>query len=502
MTACCLLAQLQKGRGLVVISSLDGGRFFGRLPINETRIPLTNELFNHDALHLRTCCFFRFDDHALTLGSPCVANSIRAVRILAHNARWAAKLEKKRQRREAKEVELKKQAEARKQREEEEAKRKKANPFAIAGQGAKSASGGLGRALFGADSAASNPFAAPSAQDKADEGTPAGASEQGTTVDDVAAGDSSDSDGDGDMDESEDARIAEELAVKASLNDKRAQWAEADWSRDAPAYEPPQYLNTFAEPSSSARHEDDRKRNKAEMQKLKNEGLSGNEMKGWEAEKYESMLANTDDVFERFVKRVGHNGKQVVRYEFGGVPLPFHAKGAAYEKLWPAKGAGHGSTVVSGAAFSSESAPRSTQAARDFAQKGIPPCTRCGGSRVFEMQLMPNLVNTLRPSMLQGGTDGDRGGEARSQKDAEAERRREIEEALGRKLPTAPDADGITRDKVPAARSQDTSTPQTAMRRTGLLWNTAMVFVCEADCHDESSSWAEEVVEMQSEHEA
>ena len=77
------------------------------------------------------------------------------------------------------------------------------------------------------------------------------------------------------------------------------------------------------------------------------------------------------------------------------------------------------------------------------------------------------------------------------------------EEALGHKLPNQPDADGITRDKVEpnTTEEQNGELP----RRTGLKWNTAFVFVCEKDCHQDSqgkSSWSEEVVELQYENEA
>lgn len=285
--------------------------------------------------------------------------------------------------------------------------------------------------------------------------------------------------------------MAEELAIKASIESSKAEWSDQDWSQKAPAYEPAQYLTTFAEPTSSTRTEAEQKKNKAQMQKLKQDGIQ--DVSGLEAEKYESMMANgTDAIFERFVKRVSAHGKQIVRYEFGGVPIPFHAKGKAYDKIWPSKQA-EGKTVISGQAF------KAGTSGREYSTANIPTCPKCGSKRVCEMQLMPNLVNTLRPKMLKGGNDGD---QKTGKEDAEAERRREIEEALGHKLPNQPDSDGITRDKVEQSTTEEQNGELT--RRTGLKWNTAFVFVCEKDCHQDTegkSSWSEELVELQYENE-
>lgn len=295
--------------------------------------------------------------------------------------------------------------------------------------------------------------------------------------------------------EEEDDDLAEEMAIKAAVDSTKESWSQDHWSTKAPAYIPPQYLNTFAEPSSSARAQDEKKHNKEQLQKLKQSG-GAQELKGWEAETYGSMsAAGVDDVFERFVKRVGHHPRQVVRYEFAGQPLPFHARGKTYDMLWPKNS---GATVTSGQVFAGQDAK--SPSTRPFSAKDVTPCPRCGASRVCEMQLMPNLVNVLRPNLLDGGNDGEH---TLMAADVEAERKREIEEALGRKLPNQPDADGITRDNQIEADVPIKGLP----RRTGLRWNTAFVFVCEADCHEKgdtsnAQSWHEEVVLLQYENES
>lgn len=396
--------------------------------------------------------------------------SVRAIRVLSFNARWEAKLEKRRQRQEAKAARLKKLEEERAAKEREDEARRKKNPFTSSG----TKIGSFGGGIFGNET---NPFASVTSAPK------------------EAAGEETshpvtyDHESDDESAEDEEDTLAEELAMKASIESSERQGP--DWAKEAPAYLPAQYLNTYAEPSSSARTYEESKESKAQLKKLKESGGIG-EMKGWEAERYESMMvAGIDETFERFVKRVSPHGKQVVRYEFGGIPLPFHAKGPVYNKLWVPNWPT--STTVSGQAFKNTI----KDASRVYSSDAISPCSACGSRRVFELQLMPNLVNTLRPSSIVGGQQGEEGEE---EKDAEKRKRREIEEAIGHKLPDKPDSDGITRSKP-----WKDQTPSKLASRSGLQWSTAMVFVCEKDCRGSKSSkgeiWSEEVVELQFEHE-
>ncbi|RVE71467.1 hypothetical protein OJAV_G00052170 [Oryzias javanicus] len=84
------------------------------------------------------------------------------------------------------------------------------------------------------------------------------------------------------------------------------------------------------------------------------------EESGGAAEKYEKSTAkHGDDVFSRFMKTISWCPQQVLRYCRGGRPL-----------------------------FISSPPPSMAQA--------VPRCSSCGGSRTFELQLMPALVSLLQ----------------------------------------------------------------------------------------------------------
>ncbi|ORZ34929.1 programmed cell death protein 2 [Catenaria anguillulae PL171] len=87
---------------------------------------------------------------------------------------------------------------------------------------------------------------------------------------------------------------------------------------------------------------------------------------------------------ERFVDRVEDNPSQVIRYNFGGVPLmysehqvlhlPTDEAQADAAKVAKAQGAAKGKLPV---------------------KQRLPSCPRCGGQRVYECQLMPTLLSVL-----------------------------------------------------------------------------------------------------------
>ncbi|PWN50763.1 hypothetical protein IE53DRAFT_386929 [Violaceomyces palustris] len=408
--------------------------------------------------------------------------SLKAIRVLKHNPRWAAKLEKKRLRREAREARIKEQEARAKAKAEEEERKAKINPFSS--KPTQSVGGGLGGMLFGADtfSANTNPFAPnePSAEETA------------TLNAEEEAEDDDDDDDDESVDESddEDQRLAEEMEIKAAIADKANKVS--DWVKTVSKY-PPQYISTIPEPSLSTK-EEDKKLTATQAKALKpDQEFSQEELQSFAKEGYEKMMLDgVDDVFEKFVKRVGVEGSQVVRYEFGGVPLPFHGRGSLYKKLWP-------------------KAKRSGPTSEGYNPSCIPPCPACGSSRTFEVQLMPNLVNILRAETIKKGeeqTEDDEvaasSNEDEKSLDAEAKRRAEIERYLGRKLPAQPSEDGIIRSNPSELQDSSKSLPS----RTGLIWSTAVVYVCEKDCciprqgHDsEGETWREEWIGAQFEDE-
>ncbi|XP_075045052.1 programmed cell death protein 2-like [Mixophyes fleayi] len=99
------------------------------------------------------------------------------------------------------------------------------------------------------------------------------------------------------------------------------------------------------------------------------EDLESFEGKG-EGEKYEkSDLQNRNSVFYKFLKKISPCQQQILRYSWNGTPLYMSPPDVASQPL---------------------------------------PCTRCGGKRVFEFQLMPALVSMLHGTeadlMLEFGT--------------------------------------------------------------------------------------------------
>lgn len=429
-------------------------------------------------------CLFRHASrkHADTiLSSSCTLLSIRAVRLLQHNHRWAAKLAKQKARADAAAERRKARAEAAKAREAEQAARQKINPFAAAA--APNAAGGLGGMLFGV----------PAPEPTAEAIKP---KEDAAEVSDEEDDDGSDSD-------EETSRLAEELAVKASLE---ATQRTADWASSSTYYEPALYLNTVPEPSASARRAANTKLTPAAKDAAKaasKDGVAGTVLdddaglKAWAGESYTKMMVSgVDETFERFVARVEPEARQVVRYEMGGTPLPFIASGPIFEQLWPKVKPTHVQATRPG------HAPPTTGGGRSYDASQVPACPACGGKRTFEVQLMPNLVNLLKPTLIQGVEEADAAA-LPSTGSADDRRRREIERALGRKLPREPDADGITRPAPQQSDAEKEEEARAMQARTGLNFATALVYVCEKDCcvpredGEANETWREEWVGLQ-----
>ena len=95
---------------------------------------------------------------------------------------------------------------------------------------------------------------------------------------------------------------------------------------------------------------------------------------------------------------------------------------------------------------------------RVYDASSVPRCSACGSRRVFECQLMPNLINVLRPSW---GAD--------SKKLTDSERRAAVKRELAG-------------DDKEAKR--------------GLEWGTCLVYSCEKDCSGDGC-WKEEAVYVQ-----
>ncbi|KAJ7180460.1 programmed cell death protein 2 [Mycena filopes] len=329
--------------------------------------------------------------------------SLRAWRGLRHNDEYAAKLEKKL---------------AKKKATPPEKSAPKVNPFS-AGAANLSSPFGLGVQIFG-DSPASAP--SPSPADALDE---TGDAESDTASDDD-----------------------ELLTALAAATLEESPW------RSAPSY-PPLYLSTCSE-YLPAQPKLKLPPGVQVVDSLDDVGKGSKDV-SWIAEAYENSL-DVDQVFERFTKRVGFEGDQCVRYELDGTPLPY-ASDSVLDSLFPLPPAPL--LPVTKAAFTVV-----PPAKRTYNPASIPPCPVCKSKRVFECQLMPNLINVLRT--------GD--AEDKRKKLTDEERHKLVEQELK---------------------------GGSSVGRRGMEWGTCLIFSCSKDCSltDDGKaareSWREEAVLVQ-----
>ncbi|EJT96578.1 hypothetical protein DACRYDRAFT_120009 [Dacryopinax primogenitus] len=173
----------------------------------------------------------------------------------------------------------------------------------------------------------------------------------------------------------------------------------------------------------------------------------------WGKELYE-VMQKVDNTFESFVARVQEEAEQVLRYELSGTPLSFSSRDAVYRQLFPIQ------AISPGTAFAVNAPLAPTKHA--YEPSAIEPCPRCGGPRVFECQVMPNLINLLRPA----------------------------ESSSSKKRPTLEERQAEL-DALLKGGSD------------GMEWGTIMIFSCLADCCQNvdrtpsSELWAEELVLVQ-----
>lgn len=337
--------------------------------------------------------------------------SVRAWRGLRRNDKYAAKLEKMlAKKRAAEEAKVQALAQA-----EQKKNAHKINPFSMKGASTPNTFG-MGAQIFGDTSSPPLTICA---------------KPQATVVEDLRDDDDAD-DGDEESTSSED----ELLTAMASVT-----VAESPW-KAAPSY-PPLYLSTVSEylppqPKSKL------PAGAQVSDPLDDDPKSGKDI-SWASEAYEDSL-EMDHVFERFTKRVSHEGEQCVRYELNGTPLPFSSD-KIFTSLFPSPPAP--ALPVTKAAFTVVHTPK-----RTYYPTSTPHCPSCRGKRVFECQLMPNLINVLR--------------------------RKAVERAL--KGVADPCEGGVAH---------------------GMEWGTCMVFSCENDCCvDETGAearecWREEAVLIQ-----
>ncbi|KAJ7088581.1 programmed cell death protein 2 [Mycena epipterygia] len=221
---------------------------------------------------------------------------------------------------------------------------------------------------------------------------------------------------------------------------------ESPW-RSAPSY-PPLYLSTCSE-YLPAQTKIKLPPGVQIVDPINDSGKGGKDV-SWISEAYENSL-DVDQVFERFTKRVGYEGDQCTS-------LPY-ASDKVLDSLFPMSPAPF--LPVTKAAFTVV-----PPAKRTYNPSSIPPCSVCKSKRVFECQLMPNLINVLRAGEA----------ENKSNKLTDEERRKLVEQEL-------------KRNNSGASR--------------GMEWGTCLIFSCSKDCSlnddgkEARESWREEMVFVQ-----
>ncbi|KAF8573759.1 hypothetical protein K439DRAFT_1374435 [Ramaria rubella] len=343
--------------------------------------------------------------------------SIRVWRGLKFNSKYAAKLAKKKAR-EAEQL-------AKRAAEDAQKKLRNVNPFSVRFSAGASAEGsfGLGTQLFGGDAPPNNEI---------------------DTPDDSLSNSASESDG-GEDD------CVDVLSKQIDSTKLESPGLPTAWSF-SPSYKPV-YLSTISEyiplPPKA----------KVKPEEYLNEDIDDSKKGGkeWGLEGWESSM-DADGVFDRFVKRVAIENEQCVRYDLKGTPLPFGSRDKVYDQLWPLPPPPPFTTKPG---FAAPIAQR-----RAYNSISISKCAVCGSPRVFECQLMPNLINVLR---AQGKGTGEP-----SDSDTTRQEPREIQTEEERKNELK------------------------AMLKTGMEWGTCLIFSCAGDCSmDGQESWNEEVAIIQ-----
>ncbi|WVR06643.1 hypothetical protein IAU60_003675 [Kwoniella sp. DSM 27419] len=218
-----------------------------------------------------------------------------------------------------------------------------------------------------------------------------------------------------------------------------------------PAYQPAQYLTTIEEyippvedmeiESDSDEDDEDAAAQAAEFQD----------------EAFEKMFPKAvDEVFESFVRRLGGadgGAKQVLRYELGGMPLPYSSTSPLCRKLFPGvqKPIGKDEELDIEALYDPSS---------------VPVCAQCGSQRTFELQLVPSLISVLRPNTLT--TTGEAPKASKGETKSEEERKKELARL----------AAGAKGDDASAAEEE-----------AEMEWGTVMIFGCEKDCVGITEEW-------------
>ncbi|WWD18790.1 hypothetical protein CI109_103245 [Kwoniella shandongensis] len=291
------------------------------------------------------------------------------------------------------------------------AEREKArkNPFTISSDSQPNGSALFGTAqpLFGAPSSGSNPFAAPVTSSEAPD--------------------------------------LSSLSISSSTPSSSTTLAPP-----LPAYQPAQYLSTIEEyipPVEDMEVEED--------EDSDDEAIAQN---GGLEEAWEKILPKgVDEVFENFVRRLeaaDGGSKQVLRYELGGMPLPYSTQSPICKRLFPG-------------AEKPLAKDEELDLASLYNPSSVPPCPQCKSKRTFELQLVPSLISVLKPNAIT--TTGKPSEDQKETKPlSEEERKKELERL----------AAGVKGEDKSAAEKEGE-----------MEWGTVLVYGCEKDCVGLVEEW-------------
>jgi len=344
-------------------------------------------------------------------GCQRMSGSVRAWRGLRYNEDYALKIERKATRKQphgAAQSEL-----------DACAQHQAVNPFAMSGDLHSASNFGIGSDMF---HSASQPVP------------------HGAITSRVSPAQEENADSDGDSGSTSSSRSLVVALASATLTD-------SPWNC-SPSYSP-QYLSTIGEYILPSKHE--------HATGTVTDIGTDQESHTWQSEKYQNSM-RTDHVFDRFNERASQEPQQCVRYDLGGIPLPF-AGDDLYKRLFPLLPGNSGLETVTKSVFNGQDP--STK--RGYDPTSIPSCPHCDSRRVFECQLMPNLIN-----IIGSRADGDRGATTDEERQ-EAMRNLLKGDAAGR----------------------------------GMEWGTILVFSCEKNCclgpgnKEKQDAWSEELVLVQ-----